>query len=400
MKKFYLLLACTMCAAMSFAQDAPAEEAPAEAPKPWKVSGVVGLNANATGLWNWAAGGNNTVAGVAFGKVKLLYEENNMAWESNLDVEYGLSWIDQKYDKLQKTSDHLKFDTKFGWEFHPTWYLTASAAFQTQMALGRAYSGDEAYDPISSAILAPSYTDISVGIDWKKSYNGADFSLYLSPIAGRITTAYISDKWNKRYSKEAWKEADPTNNTNWTEDVYKSLCDNKADLRTTLQEANGTWKYDNEQKKVYMNALGELGLNFKGTINYTYKDLKIATALTLFTPYKWDKVKMYQFDADGNGPANYTVSQMNKMADEGKDISSAVYLGYRDNNRRFGNFDVDWTVMISYQFLKCLNVTLSTDLKYINGLKIEGKPDENGVVYAKERVQFMGVLGLGVGYSF
>ena len=373
MKKIYLLLACTLCAAMTFAQEA---EGGAEAPKPWKVSGVVGLNANATGLWNWAAGGNNAVAGVAFGKVKLLYQENQYAWESNLDVEYGLSWIDQKYDKLQKTSDHLKFDTKFGWEFAPTWFLTASAAFQTQMDLGRAYTGDDAYDAINSAILAPSYTDISVGIDWKKSVNGADFSLYLSPVAGRITTAYICDKWNKKYNDE-FIAANP------------EVTD--YDLRTILQETNGTWSYDKNNVKQYKNALAELGLNFKATINYTYKDLKLATALTLFTPYKWDKLKMYEYEG-----ANYTEKQ---MADNKYDIANATYLGYRDNNRRFGNFDVDWTVMISYQFLKCLNVTLSTDLKYINGLKIE-KEDKDGVVHAAERVQFMGVLGLGVGYSF
>ena len=381
MKKSLLFLACMLCAAMTFAQEA---EAPAEAPKPWKVSGIVGLNANATGLWNWAAGGNNAVAGVTFGKVKLLYAENNLSWESNLDVEYGLSWIDQKYDKLQKTSDHLKFDTKFGWEFRPTWFLTAMAAFQTQMDLGRVYSGDDAYDPINSAILAPSYTDISVGIDWKKSVNGADFSLYLSPIAGRITTAYISDKWNDKYNKE-YLEAHP--------EVTE------YDLRRNLQEANGTWKYDKLNNKVYMNAMAELGLNFKATINYTYKDLKLATALTLFTPYKWDKVKMYEYSV-GEETANYTEHQ---MEEKGYDIAAATYLGYRDNNRRFGNFDVDWTVMVSYQFLKCLNVTLSTDLKYINGLKIDKEfTNEDGTKYthAAERVQFMGIIGLGIGYSF
>ncbi|MBO4666083.1 MAG: DUF3078 domain-containing protein [Paludibacteraceae bacterium] len=379
MKKIYLLLACAMCATMTFAQEAeaPAEEAPVS---PWKVSGIVGLNANATGLWNWAAGGNNAVAGVTFGKLRLLYEENSMSWESNLDVEYGLSWVDQKYDKLQKTSDHLKFDTKFGWEFAPTWFLTASAAFQTQMDLGRAYPGDGSVGAINSMILAPSYTDISVGIDWKKSVNGADFSLYLSPIAGRIATAYVSSKNNDKYTKEM---------------IDAGVYAEGQDFRTTLQEANGTWKYDELNNKKYMNALAELGLNFKATINYTYKDFKLATALTLFTPYKWDKVKMYNYTV-GEESANYTEKQ---MQEKGYDIAAATYLGFRDNNRRFGNFDVDWTVMLSYQFLKCLNVTLSTDLKYINGLKID-KADANGVVHSAERVQFMGVLGLGVGYSF
>jgi hypothetical protein len=40
-------------------------------------------------------------------------------------------------------------------------------------------------------------------------------------------------------------------------------------------------------------------------------------------------------------------------------------------------------------------VTLSTSLKYYNGVKIA---DKEGV--SAERVQFKGILGLGVGYSF
>ena len=76
------------------------------------------------------------------------------------------------------------------------------------------------------------------------------------------------------------------------------------------------------------------------------------------------------------------------------------FLGYRDNNRRFGNFDVDWDVAISYQFLKCLNVTLSTSLKYYNGVKIEKFDKAGNSLGAAERVQFKSILGLGVGYSF
>lgn len=366
-----------MCAIFTVSMMAQEAE---EAPKPWKCTGVLGLNASATGLVNWAAGGNNNVTGVAFAKVRLLYNENSLSWESNLDVEYGLSWVDQNYDKLQKSSDHLKFDTKFGWEFEKTWFLTASAAFQTQMDLGRHYPGDGTVGAIHSMILAPSYTDISVGIDWKKSVNGADFSLYLSPVAGRIVTSYVSDANNQKYTQEMLDGG-----------VYGA----GYDFRTHMQETNGTWKYDEHNVKQYKNATAELGLNFKGSINYTYKDLKLATTLTLFSPYKWDKVEMYAFD-NGTGVANYTKAEMetNKY-----DLSKAEFLGYRDNNRRFGNFDVDWAFMISYQFLKCLNVTLSTNLKYINGLKIE-KELEDGTISMAERVQFQGVLGLGVGYSF
>ena len=333
MKKYLLSIFSLCLAATLVAQEAE------QTPSPWSCTGVVGLNASATGLVNWAAGGNNNVNGVAFGKVRLLYNENNLSWETNLNLEYGLSYIDQKNDPFQKSSDVIDFKTKFGWQFHKAWYLTAAAGFQSQFAYGRAYDGTEADDPIISKFLSPSYTDISVGIDWKPN---SIFSLYLSPIAGKITTAYVGD---------AVEKANPG-------------------LREQMQEKYGTWAYvkDSDEKK-YTNCKAELGLNFKGSINYTYKDLKIITTLGLFTPYAWDKTEV--LDAEGK------------------------FAGYRDNNRRFGNFDVDWDAAISYQFLKCLNVTLSTSLKYYNGVKIA---DKDGI--SAERVQFKGILGLGVGYSF
>jgi len=338
MKKYLLSIFSLCLAATTVAQEAE------QTPSPWDFSGVVGLNASATGLVNWAAGGNNNVNGVAFGKVRLLYNENNLSWETNLNLEYGLSYIDQKNDPFQKSSDVIDFNTKFGWQFHKAWYLTASAGFKSQFAFGRAYDGTEAADPIISKFLSPSYTDISVGIDWKPN---SIFSLYLSPIAGKITTAYVGD---------ALEKANPG-------------------LREQMQDKYATWVYSKEANadgtydKIYKNAKAELGLSFKGGINYTYKDLKIITTLGLFTPYAWDKTEM--FDAENK------------------------FIGYRDNNRRFGNFDVDWDAAISYQFLKCLNVTLSTSLKYYNGVKIA---DKDGV--SAERVQFKGILGLGVGYSF
>lgn len=338
MKKYLLSIFSLCLAATMVAQEAE------QTPSPWDFSGVVGLNASATGLVNWAAGGNNNVNGVAFGKVRLLYNENNLSWETNLNLEYGLSYIDQKNDPFQKSSDVIDFNTKFGWQFHKAWYLTASAGFKSQFAFGRAYDGTEAADPIISKFLSPSYTDISVGIDWKPN---SIFSLYLSPVAGKITTAYVGS---------AVEEANPG-------------------LRQQMQDKYATWVYSKEANadgtydKIYKNAKAELGLSFKGGINYTYKDLKIITTLGLFTPYAWDKTEM--FDAENK------------------------FIGYRDNNRRFGNFDVDWDAAISYQFLKCLNVTLSTSLKYYNGVKIA---DKEG--HATERVQFKGILGLGVGYSF
>lgn len=376
MKKFFLFAAVLMTSATIFAQEAQTEQ-----PKLWKWSGVIGLNANGTGMVNWAAGGNNNVAGNVFGKLNCNYDKDALSWEAKLDVDYGMTYVDQQNDKLQKTSDHLNFDTKFGWAFQPQWYLTVNAGFHTQFDLGRKYEGLNDKNQIISNILAPSYTDISVGFDYKPV---EFFSLYMSPVSGRITTAYLSDKLNQKYAG-----------------LYP-IVEGSDGLRQTLQEAYGTWYFDDENKKIYRNYRAELGLNIKASLNYKYKDLTLMSNLTLFTPYQWDRVQMYQLTGVNNDLKGFITEAEYQSLEP---ITQSLYsqAGYRDNNRRFGNFDVDWDVTLSYQFLKCLNITLFTNLKYVNGQKIEkvydkGTPEERTI--AAERVQFLSNLGIGVGYSF
>lgn len=380
MRKLFSLLVCTLAAVSLSAQtvdkatvtsnaDAAAKAATDlkkvdTGDKAWKFDGSLGLNAAATGLVNWAAGGKNNVNGIAYVKLHLLYHKDAIAWETNFDTDFGMTWIDQDEDALQKSSDNIKLATKFGWEFKENWYLTALAGFQSQYAIGRDYV--TGYNNPISKWLAPSYTDISVGIDWKKSYKGADFSVYLSPIAGRISTAYVSEAWNKKYNEEYAKETG----------------DNTYDFRTALQEKYGTYTYNKETgAKELRDFRAELGLSFKGAIAYTYKDFKVSTTLALFTPYQ------------GKG---YNVREMWEKENPGMAwADSGNYFEYSNNNRYFGHFDVDWDVAMSYQFLKCLQVTLQTSLKYYNGTLIA---NHEGV--QSERVQFKGVIGLGVGYSF
>ena len=142
MKKIFTLIACMALSVSMFAQE---EEA---APSKWKFDGTVGLNAAATGLVNWAAGGKNNVTGLAYAKLHLLYKDDNMSWETNFDTDFGLTWIDQKEDPFQKSSDNIKLATKFGWQFKPTWYLTVLGSFQSQYAFGRNYQ--EGYNNIVS----------------------------------------------------------------------------------------------------------------------------------------------------------------------------------------------------------------------------------------------------------
>ena len=393
MKKSIFTLSLCLIAAMSMmAQEEAAPE------NPWKFDGTVGLNAAATGLVNWAAGGKNNMNGFVYAKLHLLYKKDAMAWETNLDTDFGMTWEDAKEDPLKKSTDNIKLTTKFGWEFKEMWYLTVNAGFQSQYAIGRKYQ--DGYDPIISKWLAPSYTDISVGIDWKKSYKGADFSVYLSPIAGRITTAYIGDAWNRKYTEERYMSMylDQYNKGEIDRATYDAAVAaydfdqqvaNYADIRSDLQRTIGTFTYAKEAMTkgvhsykigdpIYRNARAEFGLTLKGSIAYTYKDLKLGTTLSLFTPYQ-DK--------------GFNLKEAWETSHPGETYTG--YYMWSNNNRYFGRFDVDWTCSLGYQFLKCLQVTISTNLKYYNGTLIA---DKAGV--EAERVQFLGVIGLGVGYSF
>ena len=132
MKKF-MMMVCMLAATAMYAQDVDKAKVQSQAnaaksaqgelkkvdtgEKLWKFSGVTGLNAAATGLVNWAAGGNNNVNGVVFGRMRLLYHKGKLAWDSNADMEYGLSYIDQPKDKSQKSSDKLNLSSKLGYEF-------------------------------------------------------------------------------------------------------------------------------------------------------------------------------------------------------------------------------------------------------------------------------------------
>ena len=363
MKKI-VFFACMMASAMmANAQEVDKEkvqtqaEAAAEAKKAlkevdtgdkiWKFSGVTGLNAAATSLSNWAAGGNDNINGVIFGRLRLLYHKDKIAWDNNLDLEYGMSYIDQKDDKIQKSSDRIKFNSKVGYEFAPKWYAAALLGFNTQFALGRSYEGKNDDNPIISKFFAPAYTDVSVGVDWKPN---DIFSVYMSPIAGRFTTVAVSDAMSEKYSY---------------------LNDGKP-LEIALKEKYAVWKYDDNDKPNFdSNTRAELGFSVKAAMNYSIKDLKVTSTLGLYTPYAWD-------------------SKMINIGTDEKPI-----MRRRDNGRCIGNFDVDWDVALSYQLFKCLQMTFSTSMKYYNGVMIADKDGNEA-----ERLQFKTILGVGVGYNF
>lgn len=263
----------------------------------WKFTGSVGLNSAATTLTNWAAGGNNSLLFVGMGNLRLIYRKDKFAWETGFDTELGYTYIDKAMFAWRKSNDKINLSSKAGYDIGNNFYATVLGAFRSQYAAGYDYPNDTTETNISNW-LSPSYTDISLGIDWKPN---DIYSIYLSPAAGRITTA-----------------TDVTLREKYGVDIDKSF---KA----------------------------EFGAMFKGAVNYQYKQFKVVSALTLFTPY----------------------------------------------SKTFGNVDVDWDLGITYQLLKTFNISLGTSLKYYDAVKFD-----NGDGVVRQHIQFKTLLGLGIGYSF
>ncbi|MDR3047226.1 MAG: DUF3078 domain-containing protein [Bacteroidales bacterium] len=272
----------------------------------WKFSGIAGLNFSQVGIWNWAAGGNNNAAGRVFANLTLTYKRGKIGWDSNLDTEFGVMWTPETQFRWRVPNDKIVFSSKFGVEFSKSWFVTILSGFKSQYYKGYEYkiaNGTEEKHYVSN-LASPSYTDLSVGIDWKPN---TIFTVYYSPVAGRITTC--------------------------TDSILRS-------------------KYGVPIDK---NFTSSLGMTLKAGVNYSPKKvpaLKIISTVTFYTPY---------------------TSQVQK----------------------FGNIDVDWDFSISYQFLKVLNVSLNTALKYYDQVMIT---DKKGHTSAK--VQFKEIVSLGLAYSF
>lgn len=292
---------CTLGLAQTEAQDSVP---PSKWKMYWKLSGVVGLKVSQTQLINWAAGGNSNFAGIGYANITLNYKQHRFAWDTNLDTDLGALYAsDFKNYKWRKGNDKINFSTIFGYAISPEeninsmWFVAAQGTFKSQYMYG--YEYPDTTRKKLSGWLSPSYTELSVGINWKWTDL---ISIYCSPVAGLITSC----------------------------------------TDTALRKSYGV----PENKS----AIATLGLTFGAGISYEgVKNLKILSTVKLYTPYT-------------------------------------------DKDQKFGNFNVDWDVIITYQFLKVLNVSLTTNLKYYHKVLFPEAPTR--------RVQFQEIFGLGVAYSF
>lgn len=145
----------------------------------WKLSGITGVNFSQTALVNWVAGGENSVATNLYLNGSLNYAKDKWAWNNDLALEYGI--VHSEEYGWMKNADKISFTSKLGYQINKRWYYSFLGDFNSQFAKGYKYPNKDNW---LSNFMAPAYSNIALGIDYKP--NDA-FSFFFSPATARFT---------------------------------------------------------------------------------------------------------------------------------------------------------------------------------------------------------------------
>lgn len=146
----------------------------------WKKGGMVGADFSQASYTNWAAGGINSLSGVALFNLFSNYKSEKRNWDNSLDLVYGIIKIGKK--DVQKSDDKIELNSKFGQYASNNWYYAALLNFKSQLDVGYNYPDDT---NIVSHFMAPATILGALGLDYKSKDKSLSF--FVSPLTGKVT---------------------------------------------------------------------------------------------------------------------------------------------------------------------------------------------------------------------
>lgn len=150
----------------------------------WKLESIFSLNVTQSSFTNWAAGGRNNIAGLAYINANADYTKGKIKWANHLTT--GLGGVKYFDTKLQKTDDIFDFQSTLSYGLKKPWYISLLAGFRTQYLDGYSSVDDTLR---SSTFLAPGYATVALGVEYIPNDN---FKALLSPITGKFT--FVNDQ--------------------------------------------------------------------------------------------------------------------------------------------------------------------------------------------------------------
>ena len=297
--------------------DAPAAVDKTPKPSNWTNSLKTNVTVGQTGLFNWAAGGDNTVSMAAFIDGNANWKKGDMFWNNRLQLDYGFLYASSK-PILQKSTDRIYLESKWGYKAPSTKYLYFSANFDfksqftntwdyatpTTKADGTAFGTDEkpiredwlAAKTLKSGFLAPAYTNLALGIDYVPT---KWLSINIAPLTGGYVIVK-NPELREAYSmglKKKWEDVTenvPTDGSQFKAAKFEFGAQIKADAKVNV---NDKFSYST-QVVLFANYLD---INHCPRINWDNRiDWKLAKyfSLTLATNLIYDETIMITNEND------------------------------------------------------------------------------------------------------
>lgn len=231
----------------------------------WEKVNKVGLDFTQIAFVNWSAGGNNSISGLIKGHFIRAYKYNNMKWNNELLMRYGLN--KQENQDVRKTDDAFLLNSTIGYrkDSISNWFYGGKFTFQSQFANGYSYPNVE---KAISKLFAPAYVFVGIGAEYARKDLG--FTVYLSPLTQKTTIVL-----DKRLSNEgAFGVAKAIYDTNGA--LFRSGGKSRTELGTLI---SGQFKREIAKNMVldtratlytdYINKFGNIDIDWFSNIEMT-----------------------------------------------------------------------------------------------------------------------------------
>ena len=236
-----------MEAAAAAMQEAPEAKAAVEKPQYWNNSLQFDLGTSNTSLWNWAAGGYNTLTLSIGVDAKANYAKNLMSWNNRLQMRYGFLWSQDKENLLQKSNDLLQFESRLGYKMSEAskWNYTASFDFRSQFTDSYDSYKQDAENgkwsgTLKSGFLSPAYTTVALGMEWTPT---DWFNVNIAPVTGGFTICTEEALREKYGMKLKSDDLDPELGSSYRSALFQFGAQMKVNFKTSI---NDVLKYETQ----------------------------------------------------------------------------------------------------------------------------------------------------------
>ena len=182
-KAFFLILFLVFNSTFSYSLD---KDSVAVEPS-WSTKGKTSFMFNQSAFNNWAAKGENTLAGNVSINYNFDYVKGKYTWKNNITTSYGLT-KSKNTEFTKKTDDRLEFNSLLGINAESYWYYSALFNFKTQFTEGFKYSKDANGKEIRNKytnFFSPATFLIGPGMLWEKNKN---FKFNIAPATTKLVT--------------------------------------------------------------------------------------------------------------------------------------------------------------------------------------------------------------------